>query len=336
RISNVDQLESLNSMTGVNVDGKTFTSLQLDGNALLDDISYLEDLADITSSLNLLNNPSLSECSIDPVCAAISASTANVNIGGNADDCASFTQVRDICFPDLPALLALYNATGGPNWTEQTGWADAALGNGSFDPCDGWFGVGCENDRVTTLDLNVGISGNNLTGELPQAFFRLPRLKDLDLGFNNLSGQLSGDVGLLTALEGLSLSANNFSNRIPGGIGLLTNLRSLKLNSNSFSQEIPPGIGNLTNLNLLWLNSNDLSGPVPLGIADLPLRDLRLSNNELSGALPRIGSSTLTRYAADVNSFSGNIPADLFPATATPSQVILSFNDLDGPLPDVL
>lgn len=55
---------------------------------------------------------------------------------------------------DREALVALYNATGGPNWNESTGW-DAEI-----DLSD-WFGVKTNGQgRVVELAL----AGNNLEG----------------------------------------------------------------------------------------------------------------------------------------------------------------------------
>ena len=49
---------------------------------------------------------------------------------------------------DRAALVALYNATGGPNWSRNDNWLSDA-------PIDEWFGVDTgSSGRVTVLDLN--------------------------------------------------------------------------------------------------------------------------------------------------------------------------------------
>ncbi|MEO0731621.1 MAG: T9SS type A sorting domain-containing protein [Bacteroidota bacterium] len=334
-VLNVDGLIDLNSFSGVNVNGKTFHLLALLSNDNLQDISYLEDLAAVTGELRIQVNPNLAECSITPVCATIAAGTAVTVIENNDSDCNSVTEVRDICFPDLAPLLALYNATDGPNWTDNTGWANAAAGQG-LDPCSGWFGVTCDNGRVIVLDLNPDIIGNNLTGSLPLAFYNLPRLRALDLSFNNLTGNLSGDIGLMTALEDLNLGINDFSGLLPGGIGLLASLRSLKININNFNGSLPSGLSQLQNLNQLWLNDNNFSGTVRADLGDLPLRRIRLDRNNFEGPLPKITTTNLAFYEASGNNFSGFIPEDLFPASVSPSTVALHNNALSGPLPEAL
>ena len=66
---------------------------------------------------------------------------------------------------DRAALVALYNATGGPSWTDNTNWLSNA-------PLGEWHGVETnESGRVTRLRLggwyeNIDV-GNGLTGSLP-------------------------------------------------------------------------------------------------------------------------------------------------------------------------
>ena len=65
------------------------------------------------------------------------------------------------------SLIALYNATGGPFWTNKANW-------NTSDPCatPTWFGVSCDafNDSITGLSLLA----NNMTGSLPD--LQLPSL----------------------------------------------------------------------------------------------------------------------------------------------------------------
>ena len=59
--------------------------------------------------------------------------------------------------PDRAALVALYNATGGANWTNNSNWLTTT-------PIGQWYGVTTDsNGRVTSLSLLE----NRLTGEIP-------------------------------------------------------------------------------------------------------------------------------------------------------------------------
>ncbi|MBK8566702.1 MAG: hypothetical protein IPN76_26075 [Saprospiraceae bacterium] len=91
--------------------------------------------------------------------------------------------------PDKPALIALYEATGGDNWTPGNTWDTTTC-----NVCD-WYGIECDgNNRVIGIDLdgvddgfltNATTPGNNLVGFLPVLY--LPELRYLGLYHNNLS-----------------------------------------------------------------------------------------------------------------------------------------------------
>ena len=86
----------------------------------------------------------------------------------------SVTTVTGITQRDCQALLALYAATGGNQWTNKTGWGVTKT------PCS-WFGVGCIGNRVTSLILEQSPNdpGNNLVGTLPSALGNLTGLTRL-------------------------------------------------------------------------------------------------------------------------------------------------------------
>ena len=107
--------------------------------------------------------------------------------------------------PDSIALMAIYNSTDGPNWTDNTGWGQ------DCEPCN-WFGVTCnDSNRVETLVL----LNNNLTGSLPSEINQLTEMKNLFMDQNALNGVLPAELGDLTNLEALSLHNNQISGSIP-------------------------------------------------------------------------------------------------------------------------
>ena len=113
---------------------------------------------------------------------------------------------------DRAALMALYEATGGSNWTVNRNW-------GTDAPLGAWHGVSVNTEgRVTGLRLER----NNLTGTLPEALGNLANLEDLDLSSNQLHGPV-----------------------FPPCWADLFNLRELRLRSNQLSGPIPPELGNL-------------------------------------------------------------------------------------------
>ena len=232
------------------------------------------------------------------------------------------------CTPadDRTALIALYNATDGPNWTNSTNWlSDRPLGE--------WFGVTANAaERVTRLNIfrnnlsgsippelgnltmveRLGFYDNELTGTVPPELGRLTNLEILDLGLNQISGRIPTFLGSMTNLEALSLGTQlsgpipselgnlsklehlalqgRLSGSIPSFVSNLSNLRILQLGGSGgqLSGPIPPELGRLTNLSLLDLSSNRLTGSVPSQLSNLSeLQHLWLSNNPgLSGSLP--------------------------------------------------
>ena len=186
--------------------------------------------------------------------------------------------------PDLvhASLSALYVATDGDNWTNNTGW-DITMVPMEEEFAD-WYGVGTSLGKVLLLDL----SENNLTGTLPVEWGGLSELQSLKLYFNSLSGSIPAELGQLPELEELWLSSNSLSGPIPAELGQLSELEELWLNNNSLSGSIPAELGQLSKLEVLVLQDNSLSGPVPAELGQLSqLRDLSLEYNSLTGQLPR-------------------------------------------------
>ena len=92
---------------------------------------------------------------------------------------------------DREVLVALYNATDGPNWKNRDNW----LSDKSIDQ---WRGVTTDEDgRVTVLILNL----NYLTGEIPPEIGNLASLRHLDLSSNQLTGGIPPELASLTGLQ---------------------------------------------------------------------------------------------------------------------------------------
>ena len=127
------------------------------------------------------------------------------------------------------ALVALYNATGGANWTNRTNWLTNV-------PVGQWHGVITDaKGRVTDLDL----PHNGLTGEIPAELGILPRLQWLNLSWNELTGEIPAELGSLTNLRDLFLWGNELTGEIPAELGNLPKLQWLNLSENELTGEIP-------------------------------------------------------------------------------------------------
>ena len=184
---------------------------------------------------------------------------------------------QDSVESDRAVLVALYNATDGPNWTGNTHWL-------SNEPLSEWRGVGVNDDgRVTALWL----FGNRLTGEIPVELSQLSQLQLLYLSSNQLTGEIPVELSQLSQLQDLSLDSNQLTGEIPVELSQLSQLQLLYLSSNRLTGEIPAELGDLAQLNGLYLHGNELNGPIPSWLVNLTeLRELSLWSNRLTGTIP--------------------------------------------------
>ncbi|XP_073007642.1 receptor-like protein EIX2 [Typha latifolia] len=112
------------------------------------------------------------------------------------------------------------------------------------------------NDPVS---LFVITKGQNLQYREDHIFFML----SLDLSGNRLTGEIPEMIGVLAGLKNLNLSANRLTGNIPEMIGGLQSLESLDLSNNELFGEIPSTLSALTFLSHLNLSYNNLSGRIP-------------------------------------------------------------------------
>ncbi|MDZ7721566.1 MAG: immunoglobulin domain-containing protein [candidate division KSB1 bacterium] len=225
---------------------------------------------------------------------------------------------------DSLALVALYNATHGDEWTNNENWLSG--------PVDSWHGISTHNRRVTVIRLY----NNNLNGTLPPDIGNLVNLISLNLSLNQLTGSIPREIGNLVHLTNLSLYTNDFSGSIPKEFGNLSKLRSFSCFSNSLEGAIPPEIGNLVNLNSIHLGNNNLSGPIPEEFANLTeLSSIYLYNNDLSGDILNriIHFVNLSAVSIQGNQFSGRIPKELCDRE-TMYMLHLNDNQFSGPIPN--
>lgn len=150
------------------------------------------------------------------------------------------------------ALIALYNATDGDNWTDNTNWC-------TDKPLSEWAGISCRNGRVSSIYLSYG----NMVGQLPEELGNLTELEYISFYGNKLSGEIPSSIGNLTNLEVLSLSNNNLTGEIPSSLGDLTNLDHLDLSDNNLTGNLPATLANLNNLQYVDLCGNRLNGVIP-------------------------------------------------------------------------
>ncbi len=117
---------------------------------------------------------------------------------------AGTAEITTVENPERAALVALYEATNGPNWVNNANWlTDAPLGE--------WYGV-----HTDQLGRVVGLGLEGRTGEGAELFdlaFAMPEVADGD-GRTNFAFVLPVRPGWETALASIALSG-------PGGSAIL-------------------------------------------------------------------------------------------------------------------
>ncbi|GJN39729.1 hypothetical protein PR202_gb28865 [Eleusine coracana subsp. coracana] len=141
-------------------------------------------------------------------------------------------------------------------------------------------------------------------------------------------------IGNLTNLQMMVIQCDDpggyTSGTIPYTIGQLNNLRLLALNG-CYSGRIPNSVANLTQLTQMYLSNNAFNGEIPSSIFSIPVRNLHLSFNQLSGPIPEFNEalSQLEYVRLSYNEFSGPIPKTFFQLTNL-IQLDLRSNNLIG------
>ena len=178
---------------------------------------------------------------------------------------------------DREALVALYQATNGPNWSNSENWLSDA-------PLDEWHGI--STDYLGRV-VRVNLGDNHLNGSIPPEMGQLQNLEFLAIYNERLAGPIPPEIGQLKNLHRLSLGDGGLTGPIPAEIAELQNLELLEIYNNRLAGPIPPAIGELRSLRVLELSHNEITGPIPPAIGQLKnLELLSLGGNQMTGPIP--------------------------------------------------
>ncbi|XP_022136558.1 probable LRR receptor-like serine/threonine-protein kinase At1g53430 [Momordica charantia] len=142
------------------------------------------------------------------------------------------------------------------------------------------------------------------------------------------------------------INGNGFSNRVIDGTDVIREVNcscstvscsvtSIRLKGLNLTGILPAAFGNLTQLQLIDLSRNFISGPIPREFARIPLVELSMLGNRLSGQIPpEIGDiATLEHLVLEDNRLGGNLPESLGKLTRL-QRLLLTANNFTGPIPD--
>ncbi|MBL7850121.1 MAG: VCBS repeat-containing protein [Cyclobacteriaceae bacterium] len=226
------------------------------------------------------------------------------------------------------ALIALYNATDGANWTDNTGWLSADEST--------WYGV-----SVTGCDITgIALDGNNLVGTIPPELGDLTALETLEMGVNQLSGGIPPELGNLANLIDLNLAVNQLTGSVPMELANLSNLQALALSNNQLSGNLPIELQNLSSLQFAFLGFNQFTGDAPaVGLSSPAMSILQLQFNRFTGvpdftaytaiSLINVANNQLT--FGDLEPYMGVAGLTYSPQAMIPPGGVISFVD-GGPL----
>lgn len=211
------------------------------------------------------------------------------------------------------ALLALYNATNGPQWSNRKNWnTNRSLGE--------WFGVTTNNlGCVIKLDLSKNTDSSTVSRG------------------NNLVGTIPAEIEGLKALELLNLSHNKLDSLLPETLGTgLTKLKILNLSHNKLRGEIPISLSGITGLEALYLQNNRFSGSLPASISSFrKLKHLAFSDNEITEIPDAVsGLSALEVFEGARNKLTA-VPKVLWLLPAL-ERLDISGNQIEGEIPKKL
>ncbi|OVA14075.1 Leucine-rich repeat [Macleaya cordata] len=143
---------------------------------------------------------------------------------------------------------------------------------------------------VGKMNLEVLVlSGNLLSGELPECWSYWKFLRLITLGSNNITGKIPISMGSLLKLQSLHLQNNSLFGELPSSLRNCIELVTINLCKNGFTGSIPKWIGeSLSKLMFLRLRLNKFHGGIPQELCHLTsLQLLDLAHNNLSGSIPR-------------------------------------------------
>jgi len=223
------------------------------------------------------------------------------------------------------ALAAFYGVTDGGGWSKNSGWLTEE------NHCD-WYGVDCENGRVTGINLRY----NRVTGEIPALVGEFTRLKTLNLEGNKLQGSIPAELTNLRELRTLDLSANKLSGSLPVTFSRLTKLRKLDLNGSSLSGRLA-AVGSMS-LYYLDVRGNDFTEQLSALGKQTGMRYFYISDNNFMGEIPEWLENWKYLYYFDIsnNRLSGSFPRGVAERLAKVRSAKIGGNDFRCPIPFIL
>ncbi|KAJ0094100.1 hypothetical protein Patl1_17133 [Pistacia atlantica] len=199
---------------------------------------------------------------------------------------------------------------------------------------------GCVSDSPLPSLMYLRLSNNHLRGKLPEWLGQVENLEELSLSYNLLQGTIPASLGKLQNLTILSLAGNELNGTLPKSFGLLSELDTLDVSSNNLIGSISEvHFSRLTKLKILHLSSNSFVFNVSTNwIPPFQVRNLDMGSCHLGPFFPSWLETQNEVMFLDFSngSIAGSIPNWFWDISGNMSLVNVSFNQLQGQLPNPL
>eukprot|EP00268_Persea_americana_P052871 TRINITY_DN5945_c0_g1_i1.p1 TRINITY_DN5945_c0_g1~~TRINITY_DN5945_c0_g1_i1.p1 ORF type:complete len:997 (+),score=218.37 TRINITY_DN5945_c0_g1_i1:308-3298(+) len=153
-------------------------------------------------------------------------------------------------------------------------------------------------EKLWSLPLlqNFSAASCNISGNIPP-FESCKSVSVIELSGNHLSGRIPNGIFSCRVLEKLDLKKNRLMGTIPPELANLYSLSILDLSYNGFTGPIPEKLGNSSSLVLLNMSFNNISGSIPSSGA------LRLMGANAFVGNPNLCGAPLPQTCADSKAF---------------------------------
>ncbi|KXH38534.1 leucine Rich Repeat family protein [Colletotrichum simmondsii] len=181
----------------------------------------------------------------------------------------------------------------------------------------------------------MDLHGNSLIS-LPMGLRQLPLLTSLNLSQNRLANNCLEVITQVKALRDLKLANNLLYGPLDPIFSNLENLEIFDLHGNNVSS-LPPSIESLSRLRVLNLSENSFESLPFASLSKLPLTELLVKKNKLTGTLIEDGAEslpTLQMLDLSCNQLTRLVPSGSVINLPVVHQLIISMNRIQE-LPDV-
>ncbi|KAL7259401.1 hypothetical protein ACSBR1_005325 [Camellia fascicularis] len=186
----------------------------------------------------------------------------------------------------------------------------------------------------------LSLSGNHLSGHLPDEFEQFKILRYFSLRDNLLSGSIPATIGRLSSLEILDLQRNQLNGTLPQSFGQLSKLKTLDVSNNLLEGIVlEVHFTNLINLRKLYATGNRLTLKVsPNWIPPFQLKEVKLASWHLGPRFPKWLQSQKDLEDLDL-AYTGildAIPIWFWNLSSSLYFLDLSHNQIHGEIPYLL